>query len=1281
MKIQKEVGWLMLNERSKMLTRYHRRLPFRIVKRVLGAFHHPRASISYLTEKLVIRNSSMFDEAYYLAENPELTLTWANLLRHFILFGWREGRNPSAKFSTTYYIRRYPDVLASGQNPFFHYLRNGRSEGRFGTQLDEDIHTLRQSRLFDDDYYLQNNPDVAEAGCDALVHFASQGWKEGRNPSAGLSVRYYLAANPDVRDANMNPLLHYVLTGHREGRPFSPRQVGAHDTIVPVRPIVDESDASFEPKLSYDLRGVDLDVRLITFYLPQFHPIPENDAWWGRGFTEWTNVTCAKPLFPGHYHPHLPLEGFYDLRIKENIVRHVELAQMSGVRGFCFYHYWFNGRRLLEKPVDLFLEDRTIEMPFCLCWANENWTRRWDGEDQDILISQEHSPEDDIEFIKNAERYLRDDRYITVDGKKLLIVYRPGLLPDPPATISRWRSYCSEHDLGEIYLAMVQGFGELDPTKFGFDAAIEFPINEDGQTIINHSVSLPYEFTGRVYDITELQRITAAKMTPSYQLFRTVIPSWDNTPRKNTRGTIYLNGTPAFYERWLAQAVKQTKLNPTPSKRLMFVNAWNEWGEGNHLELDRRFGYAFLNATARVLLRNASRSIDERVLFVSNNMCLGGAQVVLLSYMQWMSQYHTRTRMVLLTDAPGKMSESFENICTVVYAQAYDLRESLLEKLSEAAEGSFVYIYANSVASSGFFPVLELLSAPIITHIHELERSIRVYGGKHAYRVFDLSRGFIACSGPVAENLIANHEVSEERIATQHAFISAEIRDAPTNNKKETARKSLGLPLSGKIVLCVGIGLYWRKGADLFVDTALEFCEIHPDTDVTFVWVGDFDRSGYDSFKPWSVHEEKLSNPLLKERIRFFPTAYDIRSYLEAVDLFYLPSREDPFPLVCLEAAEYSLPIVCFEDAGGMPQFVELGAGRVVPYCDIGLATKAIYEILHDDQLRSTFGKQANALVLKRYTVDVIAPRIYSYCHSFHAHRPKVSVIIPNYNYGRYLPQRIDSVLNQTFQDFEIIILDDASTDESMEVILRYSQLRNIQVARNTVNSGSVFLQWQRGIDLARGEIVWIAEADDFGHPRFLECLVPQFDDSRVGLAYCSSHVVDEVGNVAENFYKECAFYSGLRVQSKWRSDYKNDGKTEMLDGLALKNTIPNVSAVLMRAASLRDVPFNEVVELRTGGDWYVYLSILQKSWLSYCKETLNYHRRHPASVLGRASTHPAELLEDYFRIHKKALSDFDIEQLRDDLFAIADEIAGRFPELSGKDLTKYYDKRELLEL
>lgn len=347
-----------------------------------------------------------------------------------------------------------------------------------------------------------------------------------------------------------------------------------------------------------------LSVRLIAFYLPQFHPTPENDEWWGPGFTEWSNVVRAKPQFAGHYQPHLPGElGFYDLRLVEIQKRQVELAKLYGIGGFCFYFYWFAGKRLLERPIKQFLVNKDLEFPFCLCWANENWSRRWDGRDDHLLISQRHSPSDDIAFITYLSKYIKDRRYIRINGRPLLIVYRPDILPSAAETAKRWRLWCSANGIGEIFLAYTQSFKSADPGEYGFDAAIEFPPNNSNAPDITHQVEpLNPKFRGVAYDWRVFPLRSRSYTAPKYQTFRAVCPSWDNEARRKGLGTVYVNSSPEGYEDWLLNACNETLTRARGSdEQLVFVNAWNEWAEGAHLEPDARYGYAYLAATRRAI--------------------------------------------------------------------------------------------------------------------------------------------------------------------------------------------------------------------------------------------------------------------------------------------------------------------------------------------------------------------------------------------------------------------------------------------------------------------------------------------------------------------------------------------------------------------------------------------------------------------------------------------------------------------------------------------------------
>jgi lipopolysaccharide biosynthesis protein len=338
-------------------------------------------------------------------------------------------------------------------------------------------------------------------------------------------------------------------------------------------------------------------MRLIAFYLPQFHPIPENDLWWGKGFTEWTNVSKATPLFDGHYQPHLPADlGFYDLRLEEAREQQAALAQEYGIYGFCYYYYWFNGRRLLERPLNDVLRLKRPHMPFCVCWANEPWSRNWDGNRAQILMPQEHTRASDERFILDLLPILRDDRYIRVNGRPLVLIYRTELFPDIGRTALRWRELAFKSGL-DLYLCKVESFGNCDPADINFDAACEFPPNFVGMVPENpYALSFHQPFSGNIYDYYRLVTLMLHRGDPCYKRFLGTMPSWDNTARSGSRAGVFVNSSSDLFRHWLISAICKTAQLFVGDEQIVFINAWNEWAEGCHLEPDRRYGHAFLEA-------------------------------------------------------------------------------------------------------------------------------------------------------------------------------------------------------------------------------------------------------------------------------------------------------------------------------------------------------------------------------------------------------------------------------------------------------------------------------------------------------------------------------------------------------------------------------------------------------------------------------------------------------------------------------------------------------------
>ncbi|MCL4540432.1 MAG: glycoside hydrolase family 99-like domain-containing protein, partial [Bacteroidetes bacterium] len=372
--------------------------------------------------------------------------------------------------------------------------------------------------------------------------------------------------------------------------------------------------------------------RAIAFYLPQFHPIEENNRWWGKGFTEWTNVAKAKPQFPGHVQPRVPAElGFYDLRLREVRNEQAALAREYGIEGFCYWHYWFDGKLLLEKPVEEVISSGEPDFPFCLAWANESWTRRWDGADKQILQTQTYGGDaDDTNHFKWLLRAFKDRRYITVDGKPLFLIYRPADLPDPKRTIGLWRKLAGEEGIKGIYVIAIKSIfdnREKRWREFGFDGElIHHPnfgnlfelFNFKRNFILQRKYIPPafkqeeksFLFKFDYEDAVPYLKLHNDKYLTSDEVYPTVICSWDNSPRVGKRSTLLSNTSPAAYEKWVAVETERLAERDV-EHRLLFINAWNEWAEGMFLEPDQALGRKLLEATRRGL-RGVVREEKEK---------------------------------------------------------------------------------------------------------------------------------------------------------------------------------------------------------------------------------------------------------------------------------------------------------------------------------------------------------------------------------------------------------------------------------------------------------------------------------------------------------------------------------------------------------------------------------------------------------------------------------------------------------------------------------------------
>ncbi|MBR0681725.1 glycosyltransferase [Roseomonas eburnea] len=1182
-----------------------------------------------------LARTGLFDADFYLATYPDIAAAGIEPFEHFYDHGYREGRRPNPYFDPLWYLGQHPDVVAGGLNPLLHYALHGDAEGRKPGPLFDPgwyrtryslpagelalAHWLRHRASgryspmpeFDVDYYLGRNPDVAAAGVDPFEHFWCQGYKEGRNPSAEFDVRFY--AQRYLRgDLSENPFAHWL--AHRNEAGVYGRMPDDEATVPREVRRFTRPGPDFE-----EFRPLPADaprrVKLLAYYLPQFHAFEQNDAWWGRGFTEWTNVPRGLPRFKGHYQPRVPRDlGFYTLQGDETFRRQVEMAKAGGVHGFVFYWYWFNGTRLMEKPVERFLADPSIDMPFCLMWANENWTRRWDGAESEVLISQDYRPDDDERMVAEFARHFRDARYIRVGGRPVLMVYRPALIPETKATIARWRHLFREQHGEDPLLVMAQGFGDTDPRPYGLDGAIEFPphkLTQDLQPIATGLDILDPDFTGKVHQYESVVRVSLEEPAPPYPLIRTAVPSWDNDARRQGNGLVITGSTPAKYEAWLAALIEHAAQHPFHGESIVCVNAWNEWCEGAYLEPDLHFGSAYLNATGRAVSGATRRGQDTppRLLLVGHDAFPGGAQQLLLSIGTTLRRaFGVEIEFLLL--GGGAMEAAYRRVAptTVVAGEA-----ALAARAGALAARGFGHAIVNTTAAGHAVAALKSAGVSSVLLVHELPRLIRE---KH---LADPARAGIAAARRVVFPApFVRDEVlgllglpEDERVLLRHQGIYKNLAAAP--GAEAAIRAELGMAPEDRLVLGMGYA-DMRKGFDLFLQL-WRLLRWRGRRRVHLCWLGAMDPG----MQGWLA--EEIAAARATGTFHMPGHREDVGAFLRAADAYALTSREDPFPSVALEALASGVGVVAFERSGGVPDLLsETGVGAVVPYGDVTAMAEALATMVRGE--RDDPGHRRDAATRQRLAASRFGwrPYVRDLLHLAVPDLPSVSVAVPNYNYARFMPERLGSVFRQSLPVREVIVLDDCSTDDSLQVIPAVAARhgRDTRFEPNTVNSGSVFAQWRKAASLAQGEFLWIAEADDLSDPDFLLRAVSQLkSDPAIRFAFTDSSTIHADGTPMWPDYKQ--YYATLEPGALARSEVF-EAADFVRRFLAVKNLILNVSAVVWRRGALLEALEqcgDALAGFRMAGDWRLYLQALAApgARVAYEAAPLNVHRRHAQSV------------------------------------------------------------------
>jgi glycosyltransferase involved in cell wall biosynthesis len=1085
---------------------------------------------------------------------------------------------------------------------------------------------LTQTGQLDSTWYLQTYPDVAAIGIDPAEHYLLYGASEMRNPSRHFDTAAYLLNNPDVKHSNLNPLVHYVLHGRKEGR------LAGEPVAMPAAevPILNEIRASISPSRAIEAfdpsiaSGVQLAVKAIAFYLPQFHSIAENDNWWGAGFTEWRNVVRGLPRFAGHYQPRIPRDlGFYDLTHPDIMRRQIELAKSAGLSGFCFYFYWFDGKRLLEMPVNMFLADSSLNFPFCLMWANENWTRRWDGFETDVLISQSHLEEDEGRLLEEFHRHFSDPRYIRIAEQPVLIIYRPKLIPDVARTFRRWRTRFAA-SFGYVPLLLgVQGFGLTDPIGAGLDGAIEFPphLLAEGLTPINSQVEImDPQFKGSVFNYEDVVQRSLDRSPPDYPLIRTVMPSWDNEARRQGSGTVYHGSTPQKYEQWLREMVWYAVRNPTWDQSFVFINAWNEWAEAAYLEPDLHYGSAYLNATAKAVATASLGAVKAHLpplLLVGHDAYNHGAQQNLRAMGQVLvRRFGLRVEFVFLESGP--LLPSYRQIapCSVLPNSGHEAALTVFSRLHAKGCRSAI---ANTTVSGRVAAEIKNSGLRLLSLIHELPGLIHANGLETEAKSLAEHADLIIFASPVVRDRFRelSGAATELCLVRPQGLYRTEI--AADISARDRVRTALRLPVNAKIVLSVGFGDL-RKGFDFYMQIAERLSAAHPD--LYFLWLGEISQD----MAHWVSGPE--GTPLHSPQIIVLGQVEEVADYYNAADLFLLTSREDPFPSVVIEALAAGLPVVAFAGTTGCEELVARH-GVLVPFADLDALHATV-----ERQLAATTGNHEAADARRQ---EIATRYNYAdYCfwllQCLDTTLRRVSVVVPNYNHERYLPARLASIFHQDYPVYEVIVLDDASTDRSLEAIesVTRTERREIKLMVNAVNGGRLSDQWKKGLDLCGGDYVWIAESDDVADSRFLSQMVECLEQTGSAFCFCDSWQIDGEGARIGSSYIP---YIDDIEPGVFLDNVTMPALTFLGKFLAVKNIILNMSGVLWRRSALiaaLEAAGADFSRFKLAADWRLYVqACLQGDTVSYLARPLNGHRRHERGVTSSLNkeAHLAELV------------------------------------------------------
>jgi len=567
-----------------------------------------------------------------------------------------------------------------------------------------------------------------------------------------------------------------------------------------------------------------------------------------------------------------------------------------------------------------------------------------------------------------------------------------------------------------------------------------------------------------------------------------------------------------------------------------------------------------------------------------------------LEVLKWFSE-HTLRPIKLLLLSGGPLTNQYAAYAEIYVLDNYAINDE--PRVRDFLSEDFEFIYLNTVVSGGLLNLLKekniSLKGKILAHIHEMEKVLDQFSIEMSF-LLEKVELWISASPATTETLIQKYNIDQNNVVTVPAFINPVTSNQSQNLLKKEMRRELGIP--DDTIVITGCGtVYWRKGPDIFVTAAKSLIQKYPGK-LEFIWIGD----GED--------RTELINSLSKDEqksIRFIGNKFNSNQLLAVGDIFFLSAREDPFPLVVLESAQHNIPTVCFAPTTGITTFIQEDAGIAVEKLDVEQAIEAIDLLIVDENHRYALGQTAREKLFSTYTADKQNIKIYQTIVEHFDYRPSISVVVPFYNHEKYIEERIDSILNQKIKDFEILLLDDCSTDNSLDRIQKYLLDDRVSLFENKNNSGSPFKQWRKGIKLAKSDIIWIAEGDDFCDSDFLDVLMPAFNDSMVNIVSAKTEITNEMGEVQVDALKP---YLTSAFIDKFDSNYKKDGFVEVNEQFGAICTLVNASGMIIRKNAFGAM-LDEASKFKMVGDWLIYLECLKNGKIAYNVDTKNYFYFH----------------------------------------------------------------------